>query len=280
MGKMVRIPECEVLVRELGFGKPPCGACVADRFFSFWHRRKYDKKRPAGCWVAHAALTLLECLRLRPRLEGALRRLKIPWSDIEVLAILHDAGKLTECYAKGIPGHSVFSMVIVANICGYRSRLARAAFLHHEAFHWARVAKRGLEHIADAISSNQSKIASNGFNLRKGHDEAVECLKALLHSAGLRQMDDILDELSSRRKYSLNCKPDELISYIDAKDIAMYWILYLADNRAASARDGPKGYWLYRIREIMSSHQDPLDLTDKLLNEYPRPNIALTALQV
>jgi len=276
VGEPVRPPECSILVRELNLEGPLCQKCISKYFFSFWH-----DDHPKGCWIAHTALTALECLRLRPRLEKPLRRLKIAWDEVEALAVLHDTGKLTEFYADRRKrwrrvGHNVFSMAIAANTYGRTYRVARAAFLHHEAFHWSEVIKRGLEHIGNTIKNWHRTAIIRGFRLRDGYEEAVEYLGEFLNALGIRELDWILDELMRRRIYDLRGRmPDELISYIDAKDIALYWVLYLADNRAASARDGPEGYWRYRLLDIVSECRDPAELTERLLKA--KLHIALTA---
>jgi len=217
---------------------------------------------------------------MKPRLARALLRLDISWADVEKLTVLHDTGKLTEYYGRGWAGHNVFSMVIAAIICGRRSPVTQAVFLHHEAMHWGEIYRRRYPtvSIADTIKRWQREAAVKGFRLREGHEKAVEQLRILLGIMGINSVVDILEVVENTRLFRLGYMPDDIVSRLDTRATALYWVLYLADNRAASARDGPESYWLHKAKEMASKHRDPSKLADELLRRHPRPDIALTAL--
>ena len=275
MVKAGRPPECMVLTQELCLKKPPCETCVAREFFSFWR-----SGQPKGCWVAHTALTALESLRMKPRLARALLRLGVSWTDVEKLTVLHDTGKLTKYYGRGWAGHNVFSMVIAAITCGRRSPVAQAVFLHHEAMHWGEIYRMRYPTVslADTIRRWQREAAVKGFRLREGHEKAVEQLRIFLDIMGINSVTDLLEVVKNTLFFKLGRMPDDIVSRLDTRATALYWVLYLADNRAASARDGPESYWLYKAREMVSEHRDPSKLAEGLLKNHPRSDIALTAL--
>ena len=58
----------------------------------------------------------------------------------------------------------------------------------------------------------------------------------------------------------------------------LYWILYMADNRAASARETSKAYWLDALKEFEKVSSEPVNLSDKILKSEFRADIMLTAL--
>ena len=281
---MVRLPrECVILARELGLAEPPCERCVAEHFFSYWRGGKGEPKVPAGCWVAHTALTALECARMRARLERALRRVGLKWADVELLAVLHDIGKLSEAYARyGFRGlrHNVLSAVVAYRACGGNMTIMRAAFLHHEASHWRDLYWLKVPHIRDTIFSDMVRLVVRGFKLRDGYVLALEELAGLLDRMGVEGTRPVLAIIADEDFYQMS--QDELdrkLGRFRPVEIALYWILYLADNRAASARETSEAYWLDAVRRLPEEAREPAELADLILRLRGRlVHISLTAL--
>jgi len=272
--------ECAVLVHELCLREPPCETCIAPEFFSFWRPIDEGKRRPAGCWIAHTALTALECARLRPRLERALRRLGMSWSAVEMLAVLHDVGKLSEPYGRrSMPGHNVLSMVVASSVCGPSSPISQAVFLHHEAMHWRDIYRIGLhQHIT--IPPLTKRIINRGFRLRHGYIGALERLNAFLDIMGVEGAGETIEGVMARASYRMAPQEAEFyIRYFSPKAMSLYWVLFLADNRAASARETSEAYWLDVVRRAFEEARSPAELSDILLRRAGRlTHISLTAL--
>jgi len=282
---LVRPPrECVILARELGLAELPCERCVAEHFFSYWRGRKGELKVPAGCWVAHTALTALECARMRARLEKVVRRMGLTWADVEKLAVLHDVGKLSEAYARyGFRGlrHNVLSAVVAYRACGRNITITRAAFLHHEATHWRDLYRLGVyQHLTDSLSSSMRRLVGRGFRLRDGYVLALEGLANLVDHMGARGARPVLAFLANEDFYQMN--PSELerkLGRLTWRSMALYWILYLADNRAASARETSRAYWLDAVRRLPEEARGPAELADLILGLRGRlAHISLTAL--
>ena len=282
---MVRLPcECAILARELGLAEPPCERCVAERFFSYWRGGKGEPKVPAGCWVAHTVLTALECARMRARLEKAVRRIGLKWADVEKLAVLHDVGKLSGAYARyGFRGlrHNVLSAVVAYHACGGNTAIVRAAFLHHEAFHWRDLYRLGVyQHLSDSLSSEVKQLVGRGFRLRDGYVLALENLADLLNYMEMRSVRPVLAAIAKESFYQM--EPSELerkLGRFRPVEMALYWILYLADNRAASARETSRAYWLDAIGRLPEEAKGPAELADRILGLRGRlAHISLTAL--
>jgi len=281
----VKFPrECVILARELGLAEPPCERCVAEHFFSYWRGGKGEPKVPAGCWVAHTALTALECTRMRARLERAVQRIGLTWADVELLAVLHDVGKLSEAYARyGFRGlrHNVLSAVVAYRACGENIAIMRAAFLHHEAFHWGDLCRLGIyQHLLDSLSSDMKRLVGRGFRLRDEYVSALENLADLLDNMEVRSARPTLAAIAKEDFYQM--EPSELerkLGRFRPAEIALYWVLYLADNRAASARETSRAYWLDAIRRLPEEAKGPAELADLILRRRRHlAHISLTAL--
>ena len=62
-------------------------------------------------------------------------------------------------------------------------------------------------------------------------------------------------------------------------EMALYWILYLADNRAASARETSRAYWLDAVGRLPEEARGPAELADLILGlRGLLAHISLTAL--
>jgi len=280
----VRPPrECIILARELGLAEPPCERCVAERFFSYWRRREGEPRVPAGCWVAHTALTALECTRMRARLEKAVRRMGLTWADVEKLAVLHDVGKLSEAYGYGFRRlmHNVLSAVVAYRACERNIAIVRAVFLHHEAFHWRDLYRLGVyQHLSDSLSSEMKRLVGKGFRLRDGYVLALENLADLLDYMEMESVRPVLAAIAEEGFYQMESSElERKLGRFRPMEMTLYWILYFADNRAASARETSKAYWLDAVRRLPEEAKRPAELADRILELRGRlAYISLTIL--
>lgn len=273
--------ECRVLAVMLKSRIPPCkDTCVAGRFPSY---KDKQTKRAMGCWVAHTALTAIECLRLKPRLERALDRKGIPWERVEEASILHDVGKLSEAYVSGsYVQHNVLSAVVALSLCEDRV-VPTAILLHHEAMHWKDLYRTPL---STTLRRLQEKIDMRpivrGFSLHEGWMDAVKAVKTVLEELEIESAVSALKRILRNRKHRV--APGDInrcLRWGDhlRKALILYWILYLADNRAASARDGLRAYWLNSIMCLSEEElENPSRLADAILRRVKRPDVSLTAI--
>mgnify|MGYP000218034965 CR=1 FL=1 len=276
-----KISECTVLLRELGYvNKPPCVTCTSNSFYSW---RKEEKGM--GCWVAHTALTCLECLRLMPRMFKPIEKYNLTWEDVEVLAVMHDVGKLSSQYLEGKKiQHNVISSYIMLELCKDDETIenskpvALAILLHHEAYHWKRLLHLQIQpfHFVDSIKTiNEDIRLGDGYRLAL--DNLSDFLKKMKIKAGLK----LINRLKERNVYHYDQREINRLlaeNAIRAKAFLLYWILYLADNRAASSRESHQNYWIEPLRRM--SPMSPSDLAQKILENHPRPDISLTAIPV
>jgi len=273
-----RPKECEVLADVLKVDSPPCeDICVAGRFPSY---RK--DRRPEGCWAAHTALTAIECLRLKPRLMRALERMKVGWELVEEASVLHDMGKLSEAYVKGRHvQHNVFSSVMALSICENRV-VPTSILLHHEAMHWRNLYRRPLSTLQRLQGTIDVRSLVRGFNLHERWRDAIMALRATLEMIEMEHVNSTLDILlKSDGRYKAD--PSWISRCLKwgahlRKAITLYWVLYLADNRAASARDGLEAYWLRSLRSLSRYSDYPSQLANMILRGVKRPDISLTAI--
>lgn len=271
--------ECIVLSAQLGMEAPPCEKlCVKETFPSY---RDGDGKMQ-GCWVAHTALTVIESVRLKSRLGKALEKRGVNWHVVEDLAILHDVGKLSEAYIewKRPMQHNVFSWAIALTL--YRDlTIPTTILLHHEAMHWRDLYRKRLSFFQQLRATINMKPIIEGFKLHERCDDTLNALKIVLRDLKLERK--ILDDILGVRVY--RAKLEDLNRCLRwGKHLSMalklYWILYLADNRAASARDGLEAYWLNLLKKFSEISEEPLKLTDCILKKIRRVDIALTALPI
>lgn len=270
--------ECIVLREQLKLDKLPCAdRCVRGLFPT--HRKE---GRPLGCWIAHTALTILECERVRPRLERAFRR--VEWWRVQAATALHDIGKLSECYVNGVKGvqHNVLSSAVALIVCGDKI-VSTAIFLHHEAMHWSRMYKTPLrlfQRIEDSVSERTCKALREGFKLHDRCKDALMGLMYVLNRMGLKNVFDMLEDVSMKREYKVSIKDLRIESRFLMNSLPVYWVLFMADNRAASARDGSEAYWLNVLKRFSEASRTPSKLADRILRDAKIRNVAvmLTAL--
>jgi len=278
---MERVNECEVLTRVLR--RPlPC-RCTAPKITPSF----IDDESPRGCLIAHTALTLIEVQRVANYFKKPLHRVvklnkseESPdmspdelWNIVLASSLLHDIGKLADQYIERskVPTRLEHHKLSAIKAYGALSEIfheyiatvaALAILYHHEALNW-----RSLESKILAFSYLQETFTlmkSICYTINKGRLEAFrdnlsEVLK-LLHEGGaieegryellLRALERALQGLSDNRPQ----KVGEVISVSNAKStnfivpaFFLYRLLYLADNRAASARSR---YWLDSLKRV------------------------------
>ncbi len=274
-------PECQVLQEVLGLKRIPCKPCIAKHFPSYY--KKNSGIQFMGCWIAHTALAYYELKRCRRCIERILNKLGISWNALELLVLLHDAGKLSEKYGFSNIQHNILSAVISikcledSKILNKRERYAvsLAIALHHEAYHWREVCRYNL-HFA-------SSIKIQPFTLRKNYQQALICLSKIVSK--IQCSEEVLEILTRiKPTYSRADVETVKINLIPLKNlrplaIPLYWLLFLADNRAASARNGVEKYWrniLNRLSEDI--RKNPEKLGKELFSKLSHGYIALSLL--
>ncbi len=274
------INECHVLLHELGCeNKTPCKPCTSNMFYS-WRK----EERGMGCWVAHTALVCLEFSRLKPRMLNPIINHGLSWDDVESLAIMHDIGKLSRQYLEGARiQHNVVSSYITLELCKNENEderdskpVALAILLHHEAIHWKKLHQQILpRHFANSIITLKEIIT-----LKDKYQLALDNLSAFLSKMKMQAGLKLIEKLKRRDFYLFNQNEINRLLAADkkirAKALLLYWLLYLADNRAASSRESYKNYWTEHLKKI--SFTSPSDLAEKILKNHPRPDISLTAI--
>ena len=272
-----RPKECEVLADVLKVDSPPCeDICVAGRFPSY---RK--DRRPEGCWAAHTTLTAIEYLRLKRRLKRALEGRGIKWELVEEASILHDVGKLSEAYVTGRNvQHNVLSFVVALSICEDRV-VPTSILLHHEAMHWRDLYRQPFSALQRLQRTIDMRRITRGFSLHENWRDAVMAVKRMLEILEMKHASSILDILLKNRKYRANSNQINRCLRWNrhlSKALILYWILYLIDNRAASARDGLEAYWLRSLDGLCEYSRKPSLLADMILRSIKRADVSLTAI--
>lgn len=276
---MINLPlECKVLkelVRNFFGSQITCKECNPQIHPSYRIRR--SEYEPKGCLIAHTALSLIEALNVRDyyqrSIEKLLKEVKCnlnPWNLALATILLHDFGKLHDRYRLGevAPQHNVVSSIITARtLSGECGKIASyAIFLHHEAFHWKDVEKYiGLISIHHTIKPKVYFLFNenilNIFN---------ENLSSILDIIGLEELKNIVNRAINVMK-KISGKHIQVryeISQIKPNyrnlpiALALYKLIYMTDNRAASARSE---YWINIAKKInwLNYREAPFDAFKK-----------------
>jgi len=147
--------------------------------------------------------------------------------------------------------------------------------------HWRDLRRTGLyQHIADSLRPWTRALISRGFRLRDGYVGALERLLKFIGILGMEGAQRAVEAVMAEAAYRMDHRElDFLIRRFPPRAIALYWALFLADNRAASARETSKAYWLDVVREPLEKAGNPAGLADSILKRSGRmAHIALTAL--
>lgn len=264
-------PECVTLAKLLGREWPLCAECDRARRPSY-----FVDGDPKGCWVAHTVLAVYEAAALARVLGKLLNRLELRERLLEAAA-LHDAGKLTRQYVEGkCKFHNVLSAAIadaalrgLGRSDGDRRVVCLAVLLHHEARHWRALYEEPLAlHVCDTWRSQQR------FEVLDA-EPTLAAAQELLDQLGLRGAAEALSRVPERGSVSRDwCT--ELLRRDPAvyrRSLPLYYLVRLADNRAASARET---YWLWRLPTGASS---PYEFTEALSSSGLR-GLALTLSRV
>ncbi|MEM4667341.1 MAG: HD domain-containing protein [Thermofilum sp.] len=278
----MQVPECEAL-KEFGLACPLLGSCGGRQppLPSFFH-----EKRPAGCWAAHTALTLLEAVSLLRSAGGVLPRKGLQPESLAVAALLHDAGKLSSAYLEGRdPFHNVTSALIALRVLDPakpESRaIAQAILLHHEHRMWEYLSRGGVEgallaenyhDLLRRYSVRCAVLESASQKLVRAVEAAVQLAEQLFSASGDRAVQRAaLSPLESLPNLSRVCLrvSDEKVLLDEAlapRSLPLYYLLQLADNRAAWLREGVS--WRREMGKLVDVRCDPLELAQQLLVRY------------
>ena len=197
------------------------------------------------------------------------------WDVVLASSLLHDIGKLADQYVErskappthlqhhqlsAIKAYKVLSEVFHNN---YIATVAALAILyHHEALDWRSLDSRALafSYLRETFTLTKSiNYTINQERLKTFSGNLGEALKLLCEEGAIEegQHDLLLRVLRRASRELLNNKPQsvgEVLSVNNAKRAEfivpaffLYRLLYLADNRAASARSR---YWLGLLKRV------------------------------
>jgi len=275
-------PECAVLETVFGLRCPL--SCLQPPVASY-----FDNGERKGCWIAHTMLTLAESIELLKQTEKALRRKGLEPKHLLAAALLHDIGKLTVNYLNGKDQfHNITSAVIALNVLGdwgqeERGAVAQAVLLHHEYRMW-----RELIETPQIISDYFSLIIKKGKKKITMSNEYIDALGALdaLSVSYLPQelgnaCREIISRLKARSEYYLSQRDEhDLVRWrVAHKSLPLYYLLQLADNRAASARGGQ--YWRNQLKEFAEeARRSASEFSDILISKFKyKASVYLTFLK-
>ena len=241
--------------------------------------------------IAHSVLSVIEAQRMRNVFQIPLHRVfkaneirgfttpsvEKLWQAILSATLIHDLGKLTKNYQEGrsIRHHYISAIVArraLRNILGefMSLALAYAIILHHEAIDWRSVEKGFLtfSYIHEVFSPMNPIIYEAPKIPLENFQQAIEgVLDALVEKGSLSQEErDILSEVQGsalaelKQSAGKTLRIDKELNAENLRDkryqvpaMAVYRLIYLADNRAASARER---YWLEALSEVNWSKLD------------------------
>lgn len=286
------VPECSVLLirlREEGL-ESPCSLCPVrdgEALPSHWDRKT---RSPLGCSIAHTTLSLLEARKLSKHFRNPVERLAQKfdindgWNVALLSVVLHDIGKLADEYRLEYPNfaHNVLSAVVVHRALeGPVGRaIAYALLLHHEAYHWSDVEKLATVSLLDVLRSS-CKVSIKGDIVRFFQESILNLLEAVGLKAlrtDLHKVCETLIRLSGQRlepRYELAA----ILGNTFLFSLPLYRLIYLADNRAASAREGSSSYWLTKARDVnWFNYREQIKNVSRLFGEPFKYAIALSSL--
>lgn len=246
----------------------------------------FEERAPKGCWVAHTALTILEAFELYTIAGRALQRRGLTGGSVAVAALLHDVGKLSEAYLMGDDVfHNITSALIVLRVCGKElmeaRAIAQAVMLHHEHRMWEYlsssdpVEKAFKNSYDDLLMEYEKRVKFVKFSKKSQQYEALlEAMEGLMG-----QISDRFEERPDQSLISLLHRVPEHLTINRCEDrnvlldtslaprsLPLYYILQLADNRAAWRRSGVD--WRAELRRLTSERSSPLELATKMLRDY------------
>ncbi len=290
--EIAEIPECVVLKAAGEIKRLPCeDNCLATYFPSHFDR----VGKPRGCWIAHTALCILEAHSIKEQVIPCLARKGIPWKAFLSAVALHDAGKLTEEYlVNAYPYHNALSAIIALkllqahpNLSKYAYPISCAIFLHHEYRHWKLLLTQ--EEYLIPLDLTRTVRRLTRIRMMKGFEKAIEALIQVLECLPEREPIPLLNSLAANNEYRTKYKEYRLMltsNFLGWKALSqaltLHWLLYLVDNRAASARDTTSNYWRIALAEFSSINNDPYRLAEKILQEGGRrlARVALTLISL
>lgn len=248
--------ECEELKRRLKIEERPCLPCKSDLLPSYYIERKV----PKGCLAAHIGLCLLE-LKSIETIDKI-----IDQSLIVDAILLHDIGKLTKGYHKAPASyrHNVYSSLFILELRGleeHKYELAMSVFLHHEYNEWERAYKSGEMDVLSTIPYRTTEMD------RKRVEAFVDCMKSISERLMMR-IDNTLNLLKNNADLVLSEPRRRLKGFRVAnistisEAIALSYILYLLDNRAALFRE-VRFEWLKN--EVVKLKWRPEKLAEEIL---------------
>lgn len=198
------------------------------------------------------------------------------WGILSTSSFLHDVGKLVDEYVdrsasrQSYIAHHQISAIIARKVLEKISddstalKIAYAILFHHEAFDW-RVVKGSLllfSYLQKAFSTTQRityTVSPNRLDRFKQNICGIiyqisqrHMITQLQHQILIRALTYMVQELITSQRMALYM--DQELSVTKVQDpsyltpaLSSYRLLYLADNRAASARDQ---YWLKLIQQV------------------------------
>lgn len=247
--------ECEELKRRLEIRKEPCIPCQPDLLPSH-----VKDGVPKGCLAAHIGLCLSELKSI-----GVAN--KIIDRDLIIAAILlHDVGKLTRGYREAPTKypHNIYSALFILELKDleeHKYELAMSAFLHHEYYEWKKAYKRRGADIFASVPYRTTELEEARV---KTFIDRIKSINEWLKM----DINGVLNLLKSNANLTLKEPGRKLKSFrvtnvsIIARAIALSYILYLLDSRAALFRE-KRFEWLKSV--FMKLEWKPERLAEEIL---------------
>ena len=212
----------------------------------------YEGGKGKGCLIAHTLLSLYETYRIHKYTLKILKKRLGVLSDtiLALTTILHDVGKLDKKYGSGTFKHNIVSSVLAKHLLEnilddrYVGEIVVAIFLHHEAYEWKYIGSF-IPTLCDASRSPipvEIELKDLKNFLRTTYKVFVKSKYFFIKDAKL--FDNLFNKILY--KNSLPSKADigiicSLNQSVISNGLLLYYLLYLVDNRAATARRNK--YW-------------------------------------
>ncbi|MEM2196180.1 MAG: HD domain-containing protein [Sulfolobales archaeon] len=221
------------------------------------------------------------------KVENALMARNIEPRCVIAAALLHDIGKLSKEYTeKRYFYHNIASTMVCLKVLRHwakeeRSIVAQAVLLHHEERMWRELQKPDAPLIADYYNLIKRKKLKR-VNMITNYLEVLDMLGKVMEY--LPPANEVFNELSSSLKLSSCSLSPSYESELTNRRLAsrflpLYYLLQLADNRAASAREGL--YWRDILNQVAkNTGDDSEEFTNTLMTFGSRSRIFLTLSKI
>jgi CRISPR/Cas system-associated endonuclease Cas3-HD len=286
MVEETEVNECLALRKFFKINCPSLEDCIKEGPPAYSY---FKDKQGRGCWIAHTALTIIETLSLLDIAQGVLSRRNLDEECLIAISFLHDIGKLTVEYIKdGDPYHNIVSATISLSVLkdppfdeDKALMMTQAILLHHEHRMWEKFYRDDAPLIRDYF--NLIKKYKRPYRMKNNYSSILDKLVEVVDDFPLARgvIEELSKKLKEEERYFLDPRYElKLIRWRLAPfSLVLYYLIQLADNRAASARGGT--YWKEKIKERIRNigdASDPIALSDALAKVKDRDRRILLTL--